>query len=278
MSEHLSFPTTAGRHPRRRIAGLGDPFAELGATRYPDLALTAYLLGSPTTVYEAGYHAKSLEELAHQAEPRLGDAEIEALHRELPRLVAYLDEAKPPPEVSLALFSCRPAGLLEGWRFHGETKPELWVMQRLQLEPLRWQLERQAPALVLVADKERTRAYSAVLDHVEKLLETAGQEIHVQRQGGASALNWQHKQESHARRNLDQLVQWLEGADDTFIQRVFLAGPDEPRAELRRRLPARYVGKLAGELHLPMYESARAGAERIRQLLVDSSGRHRPQV
>lgn len=267
MSNHSTSPRIAGRFPTRPVAGLGDPFAVLEAATYLELALTAYLPGSIAAVYAAGFHANSLEELAQRVEPQLGDAEVEALHRELPELLAYLDEVRPPIEVSLALFSCKPAGLLEGWRFHGQAEPGLWVTQRLQLEPIRRQLLLQPPALVLVADKEHARAYSVVLDHVEELVETTGQEIHVQRQGGASALNWQHKEEGHARRNLEQLARWLEAADESFIARVFLAGPDEARAELRRRLPRRYAGKVAGELHLPLYESAGATAERIRELL-----------
>jgi hypothetical protein len=272
MSSRRPSSRIADRHSIRHVAGLDDPFADLETALYAGLALTAYLPGSVAAVYEAGFHANSLEELAHRYEPQLGDAEVEALHRELPDLLAYLDEVRPPAALSLALFSCRPAAFLEGWRFHGEIEARLWIAETLRLEPLRLQLQLQPPALVLLADKEHARAYTAVLDHVEELLETAGQEIHVQRQRGASARNWQHKEEVRAHSNIEELTRWLATADDSFIARVFLAGPAEPRAELRRLLPPRYASKLVGELHLPMYESVGSTAERIREMLAGTGG------
>ncbi|HUZ88576.1 MAG TPA: hypothetical protein VMU49_01970 [Candidatus Acidoferrales bacterium] len=267
MSKTPATPPVVGHPPTRPVAGLGDPFANLESASYPELALTAYLPGSTGSGYEAGFHARVFAELAHTQETSLSAAELAALRRDLPDVLAYLEMERPPREVSLVLFSCAPAGLLECWRFHGETDLGLWVRERLHLDPLRYQLEVHSPALVLLVDKEKARAYSVVLDHVEEVLETTGREIHVQREGGASALNWQHKEEEHASQNLDALIRWLEVADDSFINRVFVAGPDEPRSELLRRLPQRYASKVKGELHLPMYETPGETAERIRGLL-----------
>jgi Bacterial archaeo-eukaryotic release factor family 10 len=244
---------------------LGDPFARLELSRFRAIALTAYMPGSGHLSSGWVYHARRFEELAHRTEPLLDGRALEALRRELPAIVAYLETAHVPARLSVAVFACETAGLLETWRLRDSVEAELRLAERLDLEPIRRQLEAHPPALVLVADKERARLFTMVLHHVEELTSWTGQEVHVQRQGGASALNWQHKQDEHARGNLEQAAGWLAHAESSFMRRLFLAGPPEARAQLRRILPAPWVDRVAGELHLPLYASAGEIANRLRE-------------
>ncbi len=261
MKPQAQLALSATRH--HVTAPLGDPFADLEAGRFPELALTAYLPATAQGVFDAGYHAAGFSEVARHAEDRLGPRELEALRRESAEVAAYLEVARPPQHLGLAVFACRPAGLLEVWRLRGEVEADLQVAQRLNPGPIRERLVVQPPALVLVADKEKARVFSVVLEHVVEQVEFTGREVHVR----ASPHIRQHKQEERARANLAVVVGWLVHADDTFVKRVYLAGPPEARSELRRLLPPRFLAKVAGELHLPLYASPGEIAEQLRGLV-----------
>jgi hypothetical protein len=245
----------------------GDPFADLQAMSFPALALSAYLAAGAGAAFDPGYHHAALKELARQTEAVLGEAELAALRRELPEALAYLDLLHPPPGLALGLFCCSPAGLLRLWRLPPEIETELRIGSRLHLAPVRRLLQLHPPALVVVADKERVRIFTSVLTEVEELAEEVGEPVDRHRQGGWSATSYQRREDLHARSNLKVAGELLSRADRNFFQRIYLAGPPEARAELRRLLPRDAARRVAGELHLPTYLATAELAHRLRELL-----------
>ncbi|HVD01945.1 MAG TPA: hypothetical protein VNG93_12485 [Candidatus Dormibacteraeota bacterium] len=250
----------------RQVDLLQDPFAVLQATIFPELALTAYLPRTASPIFDAGYHAAAFAELAHQVENRLGEPEAAALRRELPAVVAYLDTNKPPQQMPIAILACRPAGLLDAWRLRDDVELELRIAHRLELQPIRWQLQAHPPVLVVAADKEKVTVYAVVLEHVEEVAAFAGRDVHVQRQGGSSAVSWQRKEEGHARENLLLAADWLRRVPPGFVGRLYLAGPAEARELFRSVLPPAWSGLVAGELRLPLYASHGEIANSVRNL------------
>jgi hypothetical protein len=244
-----------------------DPFARLQARTFPELALSAYLPAGASAEFDAGYHTVAFRELVHRSEPFLGDTELNALHREAPQLLGYLESAGLPPRVPLVVFSCGPAGFQRAYHLPDDVEAELRIASRLHLAPVRRQLQLHPPALVVVADKERVRLFTSILAEVEELTEKVGEPVGRHRQGGWSADVYQRREDQHARRNLEAVTDLLTRAGGDFFQRVFLAGPPEARAALRRLLPHDAARRVAGELRVPYYLGARDLAVRLAALL-----------
>lgn len=254
-------------------APLGDPFADLQAMSFADLALSAYLAPGAGATFDARYHRTALKELAHRTETVLGDPELAALRRDLPDALAYLDQLRPPPGLALALFCCTPAGLFRVWRLPADIEAELRIGRRLHLAPIRRLLELHPPALIVVADKERARLFASLLDQVEELAEEEGEPVGRHRQGGWSATTYQRREDAHARANLQAVADLLSRADTDFYKRVYLAGPSEARAELLRLLPPDVARRVTGELRVPTYLASGELSERLRHLLSDHGRR-----
>lgn len=244
-----------------------DPFAALQARTFPELALSAYLPAGASAEFDAGYHAVAFRELAHRAEPLLGDSEVRALHREVPQVMAYLEGSPPPPGVPLAVFSCWPERFQRAHHLPEDVEAELRIATRLHLAPVRRQLQLHPPALVVVADKERVRIFTSILAEVSELTERVGEPVGRHRQGGWSADIYQRRQDQHARRNLEAVPDLLSRVRGDFFKRVYLAGPPEARAAVRRLLPQEAARQVVGELRVPYYLGPRDLGDRLAALL-----------
>ncbi|HZU17381.1 MAG TPA: Vms1/Ankzf1 family peptidyl-tRNA hydrolase [Candidatus Dormibacteraeota bacterium] len=208
-----------------------DPFAGLEAAVFGRPVLSLYLplpSGRPNWRALVGQVAEAEFEnppgdLAEELEGVI--AELEQRHFECP---------------GLAVFSCRSLGIFQLWRLPEPVPPRLAWAGWFDLEPIRAQLERRPPTLIVVVDKEGARVFSAVLDQTEELLNLEGIEVSRHRQGGWSAADFQRHEDEQARANLASAARAVERLlDRGFHRRLVLAGPPEARAELERLLSPR---------------------------------------
>jgi len=237
---------------------------ELAALRFPELALSAYL---PTDRGAGhGYYRAVLDDLAGADLHKLSGRERSALRRETPAIVASLEKRRfDCPAV--AVFSCRPRGLLRIWRLVEPLSGRVAVAGELDLAPVRLQLFAHPPSLVAIVDKHRARLYGLILDELTQVGHVEGLPIRRHKQGGWSAAALQRRQDEHARGNLsdvaDAVTRLLERGG---YRRLILAGPPEARCALKSLLPASALGLLTAEGSVPMYACGNELAARLRAL------------
>jgi peptide subunit release factor 1 (eRF1) len=237
-----------------------DPLGPLAAARYEGLALSLYLpLGHDSSSYDAVI--KDLRR-AH-AEALANDDRRHALDRETARVRRVLDEL-PALRKPVAMFSSEPADLLQTIRLRDEVQPELWIDDRLHLEPLRRQLERHPPSLIALVDKEHARIFSVVLEDIEEVADLAGRPVKHHRQGGWAADRLQRNAEERAHANLKVAAAWLARQDPTGSWRLYVAGPVGARATFKRYLPKRVQEAIRGEVAAPLSTSPTDLIEKLR--------------
>src|SRR5437879_12594748 len=119
------------------------------------------------------------------------------------------------------------------------------------------QLEHYPPALIAVVDKEHAKTFGAILDEIIPLQHVNGTEVRHSRAGGTSAASNQRKADNKAKANLDGAVKTVERemASGSYLQ-MYIAGPDEARAEFARMLPDRHKRTVAGHLNAYLDSSA----------------------
>jgi hypothetical protein len=236
----------------------------LGDLRFPDLAVSAYL---PTDA-QAGrhYYPTLIDDLVRASLPRLTETEWTALEREMPDMLAALSKRRfDCPAV--AVFSCRPIGLLRIWRLPEPVSGRIAVADRLELAPIRHQLLEHPPALAAFVDKRQARLYALVLDELTEVARLEGIPIRRHKQGGWSASALQRRQDEHARWNLGEVagaVAALLGHD--AYGRLILAGPREARAALKSRLPAFALRLLAADGPVPLHACGNELSARLRAM------------
>jgi hypothetical protein len=187
-------------------------------------------------------------------------AEIEALRlpdgvRPPPGLGAELDAVADRLQglhfdcPAIAVFSHAGTGFFRLWRLAFPLRARLRYRRRLDLDPLREQLQRRPPALVVVADKEGARMLSVVLGEVAELGRMAGAPVSRHKQGGWMAARLQRREDAHAHANLAAVAaatsRILGGG---FYRSLHLDGPPEARAHLARQLDATAGAALAREI------------------------------
>ncbi len=231
-----------GSRPGRTVEPGVDPFAELETAVFKRPVLSLYLplpRGRPNWralvdhVLEAEFENPP-QELVEELQEVV--AELGRRHFECP---------------ALAVFSSRLLGIFRLWRLPDPVLPRLAWAGWFDLEPIRAQLERRPPALVVVADKEGARVFSAVLDQIEELLDLEGVEVSRHRQGGWSAADFQRHEDEQARANLKNTARAVgRFLERGFYRRLILVGPPEAQAELERLLSprARAMVTLRGRL------------------------------
>jgi hypothetical protein len=149
---------------------------------------------------------------------------------------------------ALAAFADEQAGLLELIRLPAATEARLEV-GTLLLAPIERLLERFPPALVAVVDKEEARVFGAVLGEVVPLGHPIGLHVKHDKAGGSSASSHQRKAENRAQANLVGFVSTIERELRAgSYQRIYIAGPDEARAEFVKLLPPALRRLVAGRL------------------------------
>jgi hypothetical protein len=239
-------------------------FTSLAALRFPELALSVYL----PTDQGAGhnYYRALLDDLARAGLDELAVERLAALERELPAVLAALAKRRfDCPAV--AVFSCRPRGLLRIWRLVEPITGRVVVADRLDLTPIRHQLLEHPPALAAVVDKHQARLYGLVLDELTELACLEGMPIRRHKQGGWSATALQRRQDEHARWNLSEVAALVAAQlrRDGY-GRLILAGPREARAALKNRLPTFALRLLAADGPVPMYATGNELSDRLRSL------------
>lgn len=244
---------------------LHDPFTPVADTVYPAGALSLYLPALPDHLFDSRYHEQLFGALIRE---RLGAAPdrlaVAVVRRERPRVVSHLRSRTVPAGHALAVLAYEPYGLLQSWCLPEDEEPLLAIGAKLRLEPIRRQLERHPPAIVVAVDKEEARIFRLLLAEVQELAELEGDEIKRHRQGGWSSLSWQRREDQLARHNLARAAGWLNTADLGFYPRLHLAGPAEARSQLKRLLLPHVQARLGSDLSLPMYLSPGEMANRLR--------------
>jgi hypothetical protein len=215
--------------------------------RASDRALSIYL-PARAEGFDMRHYDIELGQLRRRYKDRLDKEEREIMERELARLREHLEVVKPAGCPALAGFSDEPVGLLELVKLPMETDARLEVGPLL-LAPIERQLERFLPALIAVVDKENARLFAAVLDDVYPLEQVHGVEVKHNKAGGTSAPSNQRKADNRTKANLERVIDVIgHEVRSGAYRRIFVAGPQEARAELERLMPPPLKRLLAGHL------------------------------
>jgi hypothetical protein len=216
--------------------------------------------------FDARFYDIEFGKLRRRYKDRLDDDEREVMERELRRLREHLAIAKPAGSPALAGFADEPAGVLELVKLPMETETRLEVGPLL-LAPIERELERFPPALIAVVDKEDARLFAFILDDVRPIAELAGQQVKHTKAGGTSAASNQRKADNRMKANLETVVRAIQKQMQSGLyDRLFVAGPDEARAELQHLLTEPLRQKLAG--HLSASLDSRALQHELREQLL----------
>ena len=198
--------------------------------------------------FDMRHYDIELGQLRRRYRDRLGDEEREIMERELGRLREHLEVVKPAGCPALAGFGDEPAGVLELIKLPSETEPRLEVGPLL-LQPIERQLERFPPTLIAVVDKEHAKLFAAVLDEVYPLEQVRGVDVKRNKAGGTSAPSNQRKADNRTKANLEHVLDVIgREVQSGSFKRIFVAGPEEARAEIERLMPPPLKRLMAGHL------------------------------
>lgn len=238
-----------------------DPLGPLATARYDGLALSLYLPVGPAG--DRRYYDALIKDLRRdRAETLANPDRVRALDRETARVRSRLDEV-PPPRKPLAIFSSESAGLLRTIKLRDPVAAQLWIDDRLHLEPLRQQLEQHPPALIALIDKEHARIFSVVLEDVQEVADLAGRPVKHHRQGGWATKRLQRHEDELAHENLKAAADWVARQDPAGSRRLYLAGPLQARAAFKRYLPKRVQEAIRAEVAAPMSMTAEGLIEKL---------------
>jgi hypothetical protein len=215
--------------------------------RASDHAFSVYL-PARAEGFDMRHYDIELGQLKRRYRERLDKEDRNLMEREMARLREHLELVKPAGCPALAGFGDEPAGVLELVKLPAETEGRLEVGPLL-LAPIERQLERFPPALIAVVDKAHARLFAAVLDDVYPLEQLRGVEVKHSKAGGTSAPSNQRKADNRTKANLERVVDVIgHEVQSGAYKRIFVAGPEEARAELERLMPPPLKRLLAGHL------------------------------
>jgi len=215
--------------------------------RASDKALSVYL-PARAEGFDMRHYDIEFGQLRRRYEDRLDKEDRKVMERELLRLREHLEVVKPAGCPALAGFGDEPVGLLELVKLPLETEARLEVGPLL-LAPIERQLERFPPALIAVVDKEHAKLFAAVLDDIHPLEQVRGVEVKRNKAGGSSAPSNQRKADNRTKANLERVIDVIgHEVRSGAYRRIFVAGPEEARAELERLMPPPLKRLLAGHL------------------------------
>ncbi len=239
--------------------------------RYPADAgpvLSVYLLTDPTTQPGRNLHAQFSDLVRALREQLAATPEaLEEVERLLPAVVGAIEALGTPPR-GTAIFAARRGDFLRVVRVPVRVKPAAYWGRTPYLRPLLAALDEFERTLVVLLDKERARFFRVFLQQIEEIADI--EDVHPARHrqtGGAPshvAVDWQqggwargglprHEELHvlwHARRAADTLARL---ADRERVDRILVGGTPEMTAEFLRLLPRPLRGRVAGEVHAPMY-------------------------
>lgn len=205
--------------------------------------------------FDASHYDLLLNHVSGPYRDKLDEHQRPLFDSELARLRTHLKLVRPAGCPAIAAFSSESSALRTLIRLPESVEARLELGPPL-LTPLELMLEHYPPAIVVVVDKREARTYASVLGEVVALEHVTGQDVRHSRAGGTSAPSNQRKADNRVRANLKRVVEILdrEVARGDF-GRIFVAGPDEARAELVHELPkllaAQVVGTVSASLDTP---------------------------
>jgi hypothetical protein len=199
-------------------------------------ALTIYL-PARSEGYDPRFYDIEFGDLEHRYRDRLAEKDRSLMEHELRRLRQHVAVVRPAGCPAFAGFADEPTGLLELIKLRAPTDERLEVGELL-LAPMLRQLEKYPPALIVVVDKEHAKTFGAILDEIIPLRQIDGVEVRHTRAGGTSASSNQRKADNKAKANLENAVKVVqrEMASGAYMH-LYLAGPDEARAQFESLLP-----------------------------------------
>lgn len=198
--------------------------------------------------YDARFYDRMFREMVKKHRHRFSDKDNAVLDRELPRVRDHLSVLRPAGCPAMAAFADEPKRLLEAIRLPEEAEERLEIGPVL-LAPMELLLRKHPPALVIVVDKERVDTFASVLDEVIPLAQSKGQQVKNIKSGGTKERALQRRADNRVNANLEQVVRLVqEEMRAVPYRRLFLAGPEEARAQLAELLPAPMKKLVAGHL------------------------------
>ncbi len=230
--------------------------------------LSVYLLTDPTTQPGRNLHAQC-SDLIRALKAQFTDAPDtqEEIERLLPVVVREIEALGTPPR-GVAIFAAQGGEFVRTVPVPVRVKPAIFWGATPYLRPLLAALDEFERTLVVLLDKERARFFRVFLERIEEIADI--EDVHPARHrqtGGAPshvAVDWQqggwargaiprHEEMHvlwHAKRAADALARL---ADRERVDRILAGGTPEVVAEFRRLLPKPLRGRVAGEVHVPMY-------------------------
>ena len=198
--------------------------------------------------FDAAHYDLMLNHLAAAHKTKLDEKQRKTMQAELTRLRTHLHLVRPAGCPAIAAFSNESLSLLSLIRLPETVDPRIEVGRPL-LEPIELMLRKYPPALVVVVDKREGRMFATVLGEVIPLQQVTGQAVRHSRAGGTSAPSNQRKAENRAKANLKRVVEMMEKeVRSAELDRIFVSGPEEARAELSHELPKPLERMIAGHL------------------------------
>jgi hypothetical protein len=198
--------------------------------------------------FDATQYDILLKHLSDQHARRLDEDQRAVMRSELTRLRTHLNLVRPAGGPAIVAFANEPKRLLRLIRLPESIEERLEVGPPL-LAPLELMLDHYPPALIAVVDKTEARIFASVLGEVVALEHIEGQEVKHTRAGGTSAPSNQRRADNRTKANLKHVVEILdrEMRRGEFA-RVFVAGPEEARAELIHDMPKQLARSVAGAI------------------------------
>jgi len=196
--------------------------------------------------FDASHYDLLLNHVSTPYREKLDHGRRPLFDSELMRLRTHLKLVRPAGCYGIVAFSNESGGLRALIRLPETVDARVELGPPL-LAPLELVLKRFPPAIVVVVDKREARTYASVLCEVVALEHVTGQDVRHSRAGGTSAPSNQRKADNRARANLKRVVEILEReVTRGDFGRIFVAGPDEARAELLHELPKPLAAQVAG--------------------------------
>jgi peptide subunit release factor 1 (eRF1) len=217
--------------------------------------------------FEAKHYNLLIEHVVDDYRRDLDEKLRPTFDAEVQRVRTHLNMRRPAGCPALVAFSNQGTGLLTLIRLPETVEARVEVGEIL-LAPLELVLERHAPAIVVVLDKEDARVLASVLGEVVQLDQFAGQEVKHIRAGGPSAPSNQRKADNRARANVKQVVAVLDReVTRGGFTRIVVAGPDEARAFLMHELPKQLAEIVSGTISASLVGTRGQISEHVREQL-----------
>jgi peptide subunit release factor 1 (eRF1) len=190
------------------------------------------------------------------------------VEEEAQRALAYVRDEFTPHGVTLALFSCSPAGIWATLNLQLSTPPIARFGPHAYLAPLNALLEDYPSAVAVVADHKEARIITITLDEFADSKRRTSDVPGRQRQGGWSAFRYERDRQSHIetfnKRIVETLTQLARGAP---FQYLALGGTDETTHAISALLSPGLREKLTGTFRAEMFATDADIVDKVQRLI-----------